>query len=176
MNTRKKIKFILLVAVSLDGYIANGEKEGSEWTSPEDKKFFFKELDKCDVAIMGRKTFDAIKRPLTPRNRVVFTHQKTFRHSAEYENVLAFAGSVSALLSFLKKQSWKRVAIVGGTSIYDWFLKQNLVDEVYLTIEPVLFGTGKTFTSRILPVCRKSKLVSVRKLNTKGTLLLHYKH
>ncbi len=79
---------MLLAAVSLDGRITCGATEGSEWTSKEDKAFFQHELDRADALIMGRKTFEAIKRPLTPRNRIVFTRQHLFQCSTEHWNRL----------------------------------------------------------------------------------------
>lgn len=48
----KRQLFILYAALSLDGRITDGRKEGSDWTSREDKKFFQSELDKADVVIM----------------------------------------------------------------------------------------------------------------------------
>ena len=178
-NTRKNVKgdkrptFVLLVAISIDGKITKGSKEGSEWTSKEDRTIFQRELYKCDATIMGRKTFEAIKRPLTPRNRIVFSHKKTFSHSAECENV--FRGGAKELFALLDGKKWRRVAILGGTSIYDWFLKQNLVDEIYLTVEPVVFGAGKPFTASNHSIEQRFRLVSSKKLNEEGTILLHYK-
>ena len=170
---RRGVRFILLAAMSLDGRITAGKKEGSEWTSKADKKFFFDELDKCDAVIMGRKTFEAIKRPLTFRNRVVFTHSSVIPAKAGIQ--ICFNGSARQLLHLLKKQYWTRIAVVGGTSIYDWFLKRNLVDEIYLTLEPIVFGAGKPLTNLPLKKPRRFRLTSIKRLNRRGTLVLHYK-
>ncbi len=169
----KRPTFILVVAVSLDGKITNGKKEGTEWTSKEDQKFFRGELDRADAVILGRKTFEAIPRPLTPRNRIVFSHTKTFSHSAECKNVQVFGGTSATLLLLLKKMHWNRVVIAGGTSIYEWFLKNKLVDELYLTLEPVVLGSGKPLINEA-NITENWTLASTRKLNKKGTLLLHY--
>lgn len=191
-KAREKSYFTLLAAVSLDGRITRGASEGSGWTSKEDKAFFRRELDSANAVIMGRKTFQAIKRPLKPRNRIVFTRssfvkqklprvtrQHLFQYSQEFENrsdkLIGFCGSLERLRGILKKYDWKRIAVVGGTSVYDWFLKQDSIDEIYLTLEPVILGTGKPFSSRKLYTQAKFKLISVRKLNSQGTLLLHYK-
>ncbi len=191
---RKNIrpKFVLFAAVSLDGRITAGKTEGSAWTSKEDKSFFQRELDRADVAVMGRKTFDAIRRPLTPRNRIVFTRSsfaeqkllgftrsRPFCYSQEQQNgqgaTICFSGTRQGLLTVLHERGWHRVAIVGGTSIYDWFLKRNLVDEIYLTLEPVIFGSGKPLTAQSLTHLSRFKLASTKRLNRYGTLLLHYK-
>ena len=174
---RAKLAFTLIAAVSLDGRITRGSKEGSEWTSAEDKEWFCRELDRYDAVIMGRKTFDAVKLPLTPRNRIVFTHTQLFCCSQEHQHngcAAAFFGSAGKLRKLLASQNWTRIAVLGGTSIYNWFLKRRLVDEMYLTVEPVIFGSGRPLTSKHLKSPSRFRLVAVRKLNQRGTLLLHY--
>ncbi|MDO8620067.1 MAG: dihydrofolate reductase family protein [bacterium] len=184
----KKPTFILVVAVSLDGKITNGKKEGTEWTSKEDQKFFRGELDRADVVILGRKTFEAIPRPLTPRNRIVFSQRKPAvipapaRRSplgaggeAGIQDTFYFHGTPRELLNHCAKCRWNRVVIAGGTSIYQWFLKHKLVDEMYITVEPIVFGSGKPFLAEG-SFAENWTLVSVKKLNKSGTLLLHYLH
>lgn len=178
-NNRRCPTFVLLVAISIDGKITNGTEEGSGWTSKEDKRIFHRELDRCDVAVMGRKTFQAIERPLTPRNRIVFSMQKTFSRSlprrqagAECEHVIQ--GDVGSLNRLIQKNEWGRIAIVGGTQVYDWFLEHDLVDEMYVTIEPVIFGSGRPFTETRFPTIKRFTLLSSKKLNKDGTSVLHY--
>jgi len=169
--------FILIAAVSLDGRITVGEKEGSEWTSKEDKKFFQAEMDRADAVVMGHKTFDAIKRPLKPRNRIVFSRSPLVKGvpDAERAGVVVFVGPPKKLLTLLQERSWHRITIVGGTQIYDWFLKHSLVDEIYLTLEPVVFGSGRPLFSQNLRNLSPYRLTSIKKLNKQGTLLLHCK-
>ncbi len=174
---REGARFTLIAAISLDGRITAGKREGSEWTSREDKEFFQQELSRADVVIMGRKTFDAIKRPLLPRNRVVFSSSPPLqRGRTRGGGSLYFLNSptVPELKALLHKNNWTRVAIAGGTSIYDWFFRNGLIDELYLTLEPVVFGSGRPFLKRPQGSIKMFKLASVRKLSKQGTLLLHY--
>lgn len=171
MIRKRKETIVLVVAISLDGRITDGRRTGTEWTSREDQDFFRKELDRADAVVMGRKTFQAIKRPLTPRNRIVFSRRKVFSHSTECQHV--FSGGPTKLHALLRKNNWRRVVVAGGTEVYNWFLKHKLVSELLLTIEPTILGSGKPF----LPISRTRKdcrLLSVQKLNKEGTLLLHY--
>jgi dihydrofolate reductase len=64
--------------------------------------------------------------------------------------------------------------LVGGATINGLFLKHNLVDELFLTIEPKIFGSGKNMTEGKL-LNSKLQLKSVKKINKIGTLLLKYK-
>ena len=170
----RKRTFVLVAAVSIDGRITQGRKEGSEWTSKEDKVFFQHELNRADAVVVGRKTFFAIKRPITPRNRIVFTRTETLLKNEVCNDVVPFSGSEEKLYKLLNEKRWRRVAIVGGASIYDWFLTRGLVDEIYLTIEPVIFGAGKPFRSRWSASIARFRLASLRRINSNGTLLLHY--
>src|SRR3989344_5586514 len=52
--------------------------------------------------------------------------------------------------------------------------RDNLLDELYLTIEPIVFGHGVSLFdhSQHVPAC--FSLLSMQKLNANGTVLLHY--
>ena len=145
----------------------------------EDKKWFRRELARYDAVLMGSRTFAAIKRPLTPRNRIVFSRHLVFQCSTEHWNTkcetFGFSGSPHDLRGFLEKRRWIHIAVVGGTQIYDWFLKRNLIGEIYLTVEPIIFGKGRLFSAGFGKSLRVFRLTSMKKLNRKGTLLLHYK-
>ena len=176
-----KVTCTLIAAVSLDGRITRGNKEGSDWTSREDHQWFQKKLDDFDVLVMGRRTFDAIPRPLAPRNRVVFSRFASpplQRGRVRGGGNLHFLKNptIRRLNAFLKQHNWTRIAVLGGVQIYDWFLKRNLISEMYLTLEPVVFGSGKPLASVSPHKSPAFRLVSVKRLNRQGTLLLHYRH
>ena len=64
--------------------------------------------------------------------------------------------------------------MLGGGAVYRFMLQTGLLDEIFITVEPLIFGRGKemfvggTQTERLI-------LVSVKRLNQTGTLLLHYR-
>ena len=68
---------------------------------------------------------------------------------------------------------YKKILLVGGATINGLFLKENLVDELYLTIEPKIFGSGKNIIEGQL-LDSKLKLLNIQKINKEGTLLLKY--
>jgi dihydrofolate reductase len=70
--------------------------------------------------------------------------------------------------------NYKKILLVGGATINGLFLKDKLVDEFYLTIEPRLFGTGKNIIEKQI-LNTKMTLMNVKKINNAGTLLLKYK-
>lgn len=165
-------KYILLAAVTLDGKIARHDNHFTNWTSPEDKQHLRKTLDACDVIIVGNKTYKTAYHRLKKRNCIIFTrsvkNQKRVNDNCLYVN----ADNVN-IKSLLVKN--KRVCILGGTSIYSFALKNNMIDEIYLTIEPYVFGYGLNLFDADIKNRRKYKLASIKKLNNKGAILLHYK-
>jgi dihydrofolate reductase len=64
------------------------------------------------------------------------------------------------------------VALIGGSNINTFFAKENLIDELWITIEPIIFGKGlNLFTQEIR---MDLEILSIENLN-KNTLLLKYK-
>ena len=66
-----------------------------------------------------------------------------------------------------------RSMICGGTYVNSKFLKENLIDEIQITIEPKLFGSGMHLFDQV-DVERQLKLIEVKHLNN-DTLNLLYK-
>ncbi len=75
------------------------------------------------------------------------------------------------LLGDLEARGFKEVAICGGSHIYSMFMKAKLVDTLYLTIEPIIFGKGvRLFDEDLLA---HLKLVACGQTES-GALLLEY--
>lgn len=55
---------------------------------------------------------------------------------------------VSLVSTWLQEHNYKQVLVEGGPRLLGSFLKENLIDEVFLTIAPKIFGNepGKTLT------------------------------
>ncbi|MFA6601321.1 MAG: dihydrofolate reductase family protein [Candidatus Paceibacterota bacterium] len=160
------MKTFIIAALTADGFIAKNDQHPAFWTSKEDKKRFVDLTKRAGVVVMGSKTFSTLPRPLSERLNIVYSRTKTYP-GAETMNT----GPVE-LLRELEKRGFKEVAICGGSEIYTMFMKANVVDTLYLTIEPLVFGNGiKLFKEEML---QHLKLVSLEKAEN-GALLLEYK-
>lgn len=80
----------------------------------------------------------------------------------------------------LYKKGYKNVLVEGGPTLLGSFLKENLIDEIFLTIAPKIFGTesGKTLTlveSILLSpkATKKLKLLSIKPIGDE--LFLRYR-
>ncbi len=161
------MKVFIIAALTADGLVAkNTLHTPLEWTSKEDKEFFATRTKEAGVVVIGANTFKTLKRPLPGRLNVVYSKE-------------SFGGDVEitqkepkALLEELGKRGFKEVAICGGPTIYTMFMAAGVVDTLYLTIEPVLFGQGMHLFNKELDA--KLRLISSKKLG-ENTLLLEYK-
>jgi dihydrofolate reductase len=160
------MKCFLIAAISADGYIAKNDKHPAFWTSKEDKKRFVELTRRAGVVVMGSNTFMTLPRPLKERVNIVYSHTKKF------EGVEVTQKNPAELLRELETRGFEEVAICGGLPIYTMFMKSGLVESLYLTIEPILFGTGiRLFDEEML---YKLNLVSSSQAEN-GALLLEYK-
>ena len=180
-------KYIAIAAITLDGKIAKGPNHPSDWTSKEDKVFMHGLLDKCDCVIVGNNTYKTAIKPLSKRNCIVLTRAVPLpplgegARRADEGSLIYCNPQKSDLKKLIRDRDYKKIAILGGAQTYTYCLQNNLLDELYLTIEPIVFEQGIDLFSPS-PSGRgvrgegfKFKLLSVKKLNNQGSLLLHYK-
>jgi dihydrofolate reductase len=164
---------IAIAAMTMDGRIARHSGEFTGWTSSEDKDILHEHLDRSDVIVVGNNTYKTAEGPLSKRNCIVFTRSvpAVLRRSEKLLLYNPEGASLSVVLG-----EYCTVALLGGTQVYTWFLERDLIDEMYLTIEPVVFGNGlNIFDRKNDEMDVKFSLASVRQLNTNGSVLLHYR-
>ena len=141
-------KVILGFGVSIDGYIArrNGamdflvmDKEGETVMAD----FFAK----IDTTVMGRKTAAAWAKlrksgeiPDTPGmvNYVVSRRWKPGKR----EGFEVVRGSLTTFVRKLKRLPGKDIYLGGGGELARSFLQKDLVDELFIGVDPILLGDG----------------------------------
>jgi dihydrofolate reductase len=141
-------KVILGFGISLDGYIArrNGaidflvmDKEGEELMAD-----FFARID---TTVMGRKTAAAwveLRKsgeiPDTPgmANYVISRRWKPGKR----EDFEVVCGSLTSFVRKLKRRSGKDIYLGGGGELARSFLQEDLVDELFIGVGPILLGDG----------------------------------
>ena len=126
-----------MMAVTADGKIAKSHDHFPDWTSKEDKKMFAAVTKKHGVVIMGDKTFFTFPKPLPDRLNVVFTFLKK---PPKMKNVMWVGGNPKNVLKKLEKMGHKSAILGGGAFLNTQFLKKKLINEIWLTIEPKIFG------------------------------------
>lgn len=170
------MKIILMMAMTADGKIARSSDHFPNWTSKEDKEMFAAVTKKHGVVIMGDKTFFTLPGPLPGRLNVVFTLLKkpclAGRQAPQKKNVMWVKGSLKSVLTKLEKMGYRSVILGGGSFLNTQFLKKKLIDEVWLTIEPKIFGEGLGIFGGDFDV--NLKLLSIEKIN-ENSVVTKYK-
>lgn len=165
------MKVIGMAAITIDGKIARSDSEFVSWTSKEDKKLFFETTKQAGVIVVGRKTFETFPAPLPGRLHIVLTKNPTDYQSVS-DSVEYTAESPLTIIENLKNRGYKEVIIAGGAHIYTQFLASGVVNELWVSIEPILFGTGINLLNSSVEL--HTELLDYTRLGEHG-LLVKYK-
>jgi dihydrofolate reductase len=163
-------KTIAIVAVTVDGKIARNDHELVRWTSPEDKEFFRSETKRIGALIVGKRTFDTFPGPLPGRMHIVMT-RKTDGLPTNNPLVRFTDQTPERILEMLGTEGMQEVVIAGGSTIYTMFLKERLLDELVITVEPKIFGAGVSLFSES---CEHSLVLRSQRMLNENSILLHY--
>ncbi|MEI8338335.1 MAG: dihydrofolate reductase family protein [bacterium] len=171
-----KLKTVLVVDSSINGVIsrAEGSGEGS-WNSPEDGVHYKSTITEIGVCIMGRTSFDVIggKNYDGVKHYVMTNNPELLANNHGNENVIYTNKAYGELLDEIALGGSSKVAILGGSKVYTEMISHNLVDEIIITIEPVVLQAGvPLFGSEVNE--SNWQLVDHKKLNERGTLVLTY--
>jgi dihydrofolate reductase len=130
-------------AMSLDAFIAGPQGE-YDWIVMDPEIDFAALMARFDTFLIGRKTFEAMRRmgdaaPPSPGIRnVVFSH--TLR-PADCPGA-TLSDDAEGFVAALRKQPGKDIALFGGGELFRSLLHGRLVDEVSVAVVPVLLGAG----------------------------------
>jgi dihydrofolate reductase/predicted GNAT family N-acyltransferase len=170
---KDKPKISVYIAASIDGYIAR--KDNSlDWLDRvggfDEDYGFQKLLGSVDALIIGRKTYEVatIVSDPYPGKRVVVLSNSLGSVRADME---LYRGNLIELVRNLHREGIKHVWVDGGSTISQ-FLSLHLVDEMTLSIIPIILGSG-------IPLFHvMSKEIPCRLLSSQsyksGLVQLHY--
>ncbi len=169
----------LFIAASLDGYIAK----------PNDDLSFLKSVEKegedygyatfvstIDTIILGRKTYDWVLKEIGSSHydngdRNVYVITRTERPNVG--KTIFYTGNLVELVQQLKNEPGKNIYCDGGAEIINELLKSDLVDELIISVIPVLVGNGTRLFKDNRPE-QQLELVNAKAFDT-GLTQLHYR-
>lgn len=134
-------KIILLAAISKDGFIADSYGNGN-FSSAEDKQQFrlFLRSENCDCFVCGRKTAEEFKDRLRYKPLFVLSSQPK-----KNEDNYIFIKNLSELFHEMNERNLSKCALLGGAKTYHYFLDNNVVEEMRITEENLIFNNGVKF-------------------------------
>jgi dihydrofolate reductase/gamma-glutamylcyclotransferase (GGCT)/AIG2-like uncharacterized protein YtfP len=161
-------------AMSLDGYIAgpNGE---FDWILMDPDVDFGAMMAEFDTFLIGRKTFDAMRRmgtdpqPAPGVRNIIFSRTL---NPADYPELIIRDDAV-AFVTELRTSPGKDISLFGGGELLRGLLAAGLVDRVEVGLMPVLLGGGIPLLPS--PAARTTlKLRKQRVYEKTGTIGLEY--
>jgi dihydrofolate reductase len=137
---------VLYIATSLDGYIAkpNNDLSFLNLVQKEGEDYGYAQFNATvDTIIIGRKTYDWIIEatgtyPHADKTSYVIT--RTYRPAIG--STVFYTGNLSELVHQLKSRKGKNIFCDGGAEVVNALLRLDLIDEMIISIVPVLTGNG----------------------------------
>jgi len=143
------VQFSVFIATSLDGFIARPDG-GIDWLpvpeseGPEDYGYHAF-MDTIDCMVMGRKSFETVMAfdpwPYAGKRVIVLSSTLESIPPGFEGRVELFNGTPQTVANKLQDESVRRVYLDGGKTIQG-FLRAGLVNDVLITLVPILIGQG----------------------------------
>ncbi|HXB44562.1 MAG TPA: dihydrofolate reductase family protein [Puia sp.] len=170
------MKTILIFVSTLDGKVTKWDQSRvSLWSSHQDQDYYKKIWNESRLIVMGSNTFTAdIVNPSASHQIIIMTSHPDKYKSLEISGQIEFTNELpSALVSRFKIKGHQQMLIVGGPHVATSFLKEQLIDELWLTFEPKIFGQGSNFATDVA-LDISLRLIDIERVNDQGTLITKY--
>lgn len=161
------------MAQTINGIIAR-EDYKEDFLSDKNWDAFVKLVEKIGCFIIGRKTYEEVKK-LDDYNyedidsKKIVVSDKQIKLDKNY----VLANSPKDALKKASDMGFKEIIVTGGSTLNASFIKENLIDEIILNVEPVILGMGiKLFREGNFE--SKLKFIDSKKIS-KDIIQLHYK-
>jgi dihydrofolate reductase len=186
-------KIVSFVHVSLDGFVAfNDEGMASlGWISLSDDLFGYVEqrIQQTDTALYGRVTYQmmesywptAAEQPnASPHDHAHSRWYKTARKivlsktllEKNHPNTQIISSNLSDEISKLKHSAGSEILVFGSPSATHALMAENLIDEYWLFINPILLGQGIPLFKNIQD--RTALMLVKSKIFASDVVCLHY--
>ena len=148
-------KVTVHMVASLDGFIVDKDG-GVGWlettdcyergVDPEDPSRF---LESVGCWVIGSRTYENALRlgwPYGDKPTFVLTNREL---AAERTSVKFLSGDLGPLFERELKPAFSSIWVCGGATLVKALLQQGLVDEICMTVAPVIIGDGLSFFDRV---------------------------
>jgi dihydrofolate reductase len=165
-------KIVAGFAISLDGYMEGPNGEYDWMTATLDPGHDFSaSMKRFDTFLYGRRTYEKVL-PFGPS----FAGFSNYVFSTTLKNAvppfMLVAGPIDQFVEKLRQKPGKDIALYGGADLLASFLELNLIDEIAMTIIPVVLGSGKPAVG-FLETFKWLKLADVKQFE-RGNVQLTY--
>jgi len=183
-------KLVSFMHVSLDGFVAGPQGE-MDWIRVDEEIFDYagNRTDESDTALYGRVTYDMMEGYWPTAADQPGASKHAIAHSAWYKkvskvilsrsmkdkklpNTKIVADDIANEITQLKKAAGGEIVIFGSPSATQALMQEDLVDEYWLFINPILLGQGIPFFKGL----RNNSKLKLKKSHafSSGVVCLHY--
>lgn len=170
-------KLILYIASSLDGYIAkpNDDLQFLSIVQKEGEDYGYGDfVSTVDTVIVGRRTYDWVigqgySFPHADKTSYIITRQEL----PPKGKLTFYNGDLKELVKKLKAENGKNIFCDGGSEIVNQLLAEKLIDELILSVIPIVVGDGTRLFQDGRPE-QELELVSAKNFDS-GLVQMHYK-
>lgn len=183
-------KLILVVHISLDGFVAgqNGELDGFD-AGEENLEFVCRLTDEADAALFGRTSYQMLEaywptakdRANATKSEIAYSNwynkaqkiviSKTMQ-GQHLRNTTVIGGNILNEIGKIKEEPGKNILIFGSPAASQSLMRLDLIDGFWIFVNPVIFGSG-------IPLFaggenqQKLRLVTTKSFSN-GETALHY--
>jgi len=176
--------------ISLDGFTTNS-KDQMDWILADEEMFEIagQQTRKSDTALYGRGTYEIMEaywptagdQPNATKHDI--EHSSWYKSvqkivvsetlkSSELKNAMLFNENLRDEIRKLKNEQGKEIVLFGSPTLTRSLMNENLIDEYWLFINPILLGQGN---SLFKDLSHEIKLkLQMSKTFASGVICLHY--
>ncbi|MCF6472689.1 dihydrofolate reductase [Nonomuraea sp. MG754425] len=139
--------------VSLDGVVEAPETWHFPYLNDEMDQAVTAQMAASDALLLGRRTYeifaahwphqDAADPLAATLNAVPKYVLSTTLTAPTWQHTTVLAGDPRQELTRLKQQPGKDIGVSGSPSLVSWLLREGLLDELNLLVDPVMLGSGR---------------------------------
>ena len=149
-------KIVSGLFISLDGVIEDADQWIGPWFTPKLGQAVGSMIAAQDAMLLGRVTYEGFaahwphqtgEMADTMNGTAKYVVSGTLR-SADWQNsTLVPAASAFAEIAELKQQQGQNIGMTGSATLVSSLLREGLLDELHLSVLPVVLGSGKRLFS-----------------------------
>jgi len=183
-------KLVSFMHISLDGFTTNSQGQ-MDWILADEEMFEIagQQTLRSDTALYGRGTYKimedywptAADQPNASKHDIEHSVwyksvqkivvSKTLKGS-EIKNAKLFGENLQAEIRKLKNEKGKEIVMFGSPTLTRSLMNENLIDEYWLFINPILLGQGNSLFKDLSHEIKLKLLMS--KTFASGVICLHY--
>jgi dihydrofolate reductase len=183
-------KIVSFVHLSLDGFVASAEG-GLDWVSITEEMFGYVEqrINQTDTALYGRVTYQMMEAYWPTAAEQPNASKHDHEHSRWYKtarkivlsktladnnhaNTKIIRSDLCGEITLLKQGAGSEILVFGSPSATHALMAENLIDEYWIFINPVLLGQGIPLFKNI--ETRTALKLVKNKIFASGVVCLHY--